>query len=370
MKKNLNILYINAAEERHGSSYRARALFRLLVSHGFNVYYVESNYKGDSNIISVSQKDSIFGYLFATLKRIILCIRFDYDILYFQKAWPFNLPCLLVAKLRGKKVAIDFDDLDSFWQSSKFRQFITAFSENWMPGLSDLITTHNQYLKRYLSEKSDDRKKVFLVPQGVDTTLFDPGRYNREDEKKRLGLSSKTVYCFLGSFTIGSAKDLHIILKAIKRVCQKRENTLFMIIGGGGPLQESYLGLIKELELVEDVLITGRVPQSKVPGYLAASDVGLVYMEDNMANRMRMSLKLMEYLAMELTVIGHIVGETHELFGRYCFLSEPGAEALSQTILRVTSKSLGKESARSIIQAHYDWRVIGHAMEKAIKGIR
>ena len=162
---------------------------------------------------------------------------------------------------------------------------------------------------------------------------------------------------FLGSFTIGSAIDLHVIFRAFKEVEKVRNDVSLLIIGGGGPLEGKYRALIQELGL-KNIIITGRVPQSEVPRLLSAVDIGLIYMEDNIFNKCRMSLKLLEYLSMEINVAGHIAGEAKGIFDRYCFLVEPSIDSFSKTILEVLENKAGKETASRFIKEYYDWGVI------------
>jgi len=120
----MNILFINVMEERHGSTYRARRLASLLAAK-HTVCYLESNcndkkevFPSDINngnrVISIPQKGSAAGFILASLKRCLFCLREDFDLIFLQKAWPLTLPCLVIAKLRRKKVVIDCDDLDCF----------------------------------------------------------------------------------------------------------------------------------------------------------------------------------------------------------------------------------------------------------------
>lgn len=360
----LKFLFINPGESRHGSTYRARGLCRLLRDHGHQVVYAESNYRDGTDVISIQQRNSLPGYLSATLKRCELCFRYDYDILYLQKAWPLTLGCMVMAKLRKKKVFVDFDDLDSEWQSTGFRRRLMHLTERWMPKYAHLVTTHNRYLYRFiLSTKARD---VLIIPQGVDTDLFDPQKYDGQKEKKRLGLENRWVLCFLGSFTIGSSMDLHVILKAMREIEKRKENTCLLIIGGEGPLEGKYLKLINTLGL-KNVIITGRISQHQVPRYLAACDVGVIFMEENRANKMRMSLKLLEYLSMDLTAVGHFTGESRDVFGQYCFLCDPSAHSLAEKIIEVSESRNQKKSAREFIVEHYDWKAIGLSMNELLR---
>ena len=360
----MKFLFINPGESRHGSTYRARGLCRLLREHGHKVVYAESNYKDGNDAISIQQRDSLLGYLSATIKRCELCFRFDYDILYVQKAWPLTLGCMIIAKLRKKKVFIDFDDLDSEWQPTPLRKRLMRLTERWMPKYADLVTTHNRYLQQFINNSRG--RPAFIIPQGIYTELFNPQKYDSKWEKKRLGLEKRRVLGFLGSFTIGSSKDLYVILEAMREIEERQNNTCFLIIGGEGPLEGEYLKLIKTLGL-KNIHITGRIPHHQVPRYLAACDMGLIFMEENRVNRMRMSLKLIEYLSMDLRVVGHITGEPRDVFGQYCFLCHPSAHALAEKIIEVSENQHQGKSARDFIAHHYDWRAIGHSLNDFLR---
>jgi glycosyltransferase involved in cell wall biosynthesis len=269
----------------------------------------------------------------------------------------------VIAKLRKKKVFIDFDDLDSEWQSTPLRKRLMQLTERWMPKYADLVTTHNRYLQQFIRDTGAEN--VSIIPQGVDTELFDPRKYDKHREKERLGLENHRVLSFLGSFTVGSSRDLHIILKATAEVQQREKNVSLLIIGGEGPLERKYLEMIKALGL-KNVHITGRMSQQEVPRHLAASDLGLIAMQENRANRMRVSLKMLEYLAMELTVVGHMTGESRDVLGRYCHLCEPSARSLAERINEVFNTSNQKESARQFIAQHYDWKVISQSVSELL----
>jgi glycosyltransferase involved in cell wall biosynthesis len=291
----------------------------------------------------------------------------DFDILYLQKPWLITFLPLIAAKLRGKKIVLDFDDLDSRWQRTWFNKKMTALGERIMPKYADILTTHNIYLQQHL--ESSYKKKIFFVPQGIDTTLFDPSRFNSVQERERLKLTDKKVFCFLGSFTIGSSKDFHYILKAYSQVSHRLGNCFFIVIGGDGPLESYYRNLIEQLN-IKDILITGRLQQSDVARYLSAADYGLVYMEDTAENRMRFSFKVMEYLSMKLPVIGHLVGATRDVFGKYCFLCDPDVDSFARKIIDVTEKNLKGTNAREFLVGNYDWNVVERYLNQAIESLK
>lgn len=365
--KGMKILFVNVLEPRHGSTHRARHLSKLLRAYGHTVHYCESNSDLTRGVISVRQHASPWGFARATLSRLLLTLTSDYELLAIQKALPLGLPCLVIGRLRGKKVLVDFDDVDSQWMQTTLRKRLTAFSENWMPRWANLVTTHNRYLARLLMQRS--RRAVRTVPQGVDTARFSPNRYGRDVQKARIGVGGRFVFCFLGSFTVGSARDLDVVLEAMVRVARARPDSVLLIVGGEGPLEQKYRDRIDELGLRERVKITGRLPQEEVPSRLAAADVGVVYMRDDEANRMRMSLKLLEYLSMELPVVGHLVGESLDALGRFCSLCRPGSDSLAAAMVRVAeAPGANIEGRRYVSQAH-DWHVVGARLDEALRGL-
>lgn len=361
----VNVLFVNPLHKRHGSTYRARNLVRLLALNN-RASYVEPGWrKGAGCRALVNERDGALGWLQSGFEYLLVCLRMGFDVLYLQKAMIMAFPCLILAKLKGKHVVIDFDDLDSGWQASGWKKGLMLLGERLMPKYADVITTHNRYLKAHL--EGICAKPIFLIPQGVDSGLFDPQRYSEVSEKRALGLGGKKVFCFLGSFTKGSAADLDIILGAFKVVSEQDKDVVLMIIGGEGPLEPYYQKEIKALGLNDRVIITGRKDQRDIPRYLRGADYGLICMRDNLANRYRMSLKLLEYLSMDLTVIGHVVGGSKDAFAPYCFLCDPTADALSERILEVVSGDLKKKSARDFIVENYDWNRFVPLIDEAIK---
>ena len=326
---------------------------------------MEPNYQGnDKNVIGIKQPDSLFGYFCVVLSGIKECLFRSYDVLVILKTPPLSFPCALIAKLRRKKVVIDMDDLDSALQTKISRKILIAFLENLVPGYADMVTTHSDYIIELLKRKKI--KKIVKMAQGVDTALFDPSRYNRQLLRQALGLSGKKVLVYLATLTWGGCRDLDIILKAVRDLMQNKPD-LFLLIVGGGPLEGHFLQIIKELKM-GNVRITGLLPQEEVPRYLSAADIALIFMRDDLGNRMRASLKLLEYLSMEKIVVGHIVGESKDMLGQYCSLSDPTAESLTAKISDACEGKAILESAREYIKNNHSWQKIGEKMVEAMAG--
>jgi glycosyltransferase involved in cell wall biosynthesis len=362
----MKILLINPLDERSGLKVRARGFYAILKVLKYDVSYMESNYKGDDPlIISIPQKDTLSGYFIACIKRLKYCLLMSYDLLLIHKFLPVNVPCIIAGKIRGKKVLVDWDDFDYTYQPTWFRRTITKWAEQWMPGYVDLITTHNHGIKEH-AEKIG-AKKVSIIPQGIDTKVFDPDKYNNNELRAGLGLKGKKVICCLCTLDWGGARDLDNIFLAVSQAIKKREDIMLLIIGGG-ILEERFRRMAANLEITQ-VLFTGLISQDEVAQHLAASDLALIYMSDDVGNRMRFSLKLLEYLSMRKIVVGHLVGPSRDYFSDYCVLAHSDIKDFSEKIMEVLNATPNVKDARSYIVENYDWEVVQKSIKEALSEI-
>lgn len=359
----MKILQIYPLDTRSGSKVRSRGFYALLKSLGHDVRYMESNYSGDDPfIISIPQKNSLPGYFLACLRRLRHCLFMPYNILLIHKFLPVNIPCIIAAKLRGKKTVVDWDDLDFTYQPTRFRRTITRWAEHGMPRSVDLITTHNHGIKGW-AEKAGARR-VMIVPQAIDTNVFDSTKYDRAKIRRRLGIHDKKVICYLCTLDWGGARDLDKIISAVCRVMEKQADVVFLIIGGG-VLEGRFRSQVSLLK-TRGIIFTGVASPPEVAEYLAASDLALIYMTDDLGNRMRVSLKVLEYLSMEKPVVAHLVGPSKEYFAEYCVLSTGLMDDFSAKIIEALDAPAGAKDARKYIVEHHDWQVVKESIETAL----
>ena len=114
------------------------------------------------------------------------------------------------------------------------------------------------------------------------------------------------------------------------------------------------------------VSFTGLIPHESVPEYLAASDLSLIYMRDDLGNQMRFSLKLLEYLSMGKNVVGHLVGATKEALGEYCILTDNQIEDFADKIIEVLDVPPGAKDARAYIVKNHDWQAVKQSLKASL----
>jgi len=312
------VLLIDPLDVNYGSTYRGRIFLRALSAIGCECSYVEANYKGGTlpgNVFNVPQKNNIFSYFFASLRRMWLCFILDYDFCIIQKCLPVNLFPIFASLVRGKKTIVDWDDLEAPLQVSNFRKHLILLCEKIMARLPVTITTHSDFINEYI--KNLGGKNSFYLPQAVDdeflNTPIDGAKVRRQ-----YNLDGKLVVGYVVTFNIGSTYDLENILRTYKEIEGLCLNAVLLVVGGG-PLQRQVEAKIAGFGL-RNVIVTGLVAHEKVPEFIAACDTCLIYMSDNdLTNQGRVSLKLVEYCAVGKPIIGKVVGETMRLLGEYVF---------------------------------------------------
>lgn len=357
----MKILYINSLDKRYGSTYRSRSIAKALAGLGHDLTYVESNLDEEISpkSISVKQQDSLLGYFKATCKRARLALRKHYDVLFIQKFIPLTIPCLFIGKFRGKKCIVDWDDLDFCYQTNIVKKMLVFLCEHIFPYFADCITTHSNRLKKYAYAMG--LKNVHLVNQIVDFGFSKMSDAGKKQLRLQIGAADRKILCFLGTLTLGGAADLDIIIEAVSRIVSDRNDIFFLIIGGG-PLEQRIVDLLNQSKIRAISYITGLIPRQEVQRFLSISGVGLIYMRDNLGNRMRVSFKVLEYLSTGIPVVGYLIGESHDRFSDFCYASSYEGKEFSETITRLFDGSAAKK------QFDFDAYSL-HAMENSLQDI-
>jgi hypothetical protein len=352
MVKSREILMVNSLDSTYGSTHRFRKFYYNLVSRGWKVKYLEANYSGKEKFISFKQSNNAWGFISGTLRRAFYALVLQYDLFFTQTVTPLTLAAIITAKLRGKKVAVDWDDLSWVLQKNAMRSFLVRFCEHKFIKFMDAVFVPNKYLLDY--GRKLGAKSIFLAPHGVDFDIFDPRRFGAELIKKQLGLGNRIVLGFLASFTTGGIGDLDIIFEAAKTVMQKKPGVVSLLIIGGGPLLPEAKKKSGDMGL-DNIYFTGLLGQEEVPAYLSCVDVALIFMRDNLKNKMKTSLKVGEYLAMNKLVVGHLVGQTRDDFAQYCLNCEGNINSFAAKILEALEKTGVSIAVREGLINKYAW---------------
>jgi len=193
---------------------------------------------------------------------------------------------------------------------------------------SDAVVAVGQDLKEKIIAFGIRQEKVYVVPRGVDNSLFTPG--DRVAARHSLGFDSK-VPLLLWVGRMVPVKGLRILLEACA-LLQQQGVPFQLCLVGDGPLRQSLQASCKSRGLTKNVTFAGPVTHDQLPLWYQASNVTVLpSLSEGVPNVLR------ESLACETPFVASRVGGIPELArGSWDQLVPPGDPvALADGILRV-----------------------------------
>ena len=193
------------------------------------------------------------------------------DVLLVRDHTP-TASCVVVAHRLGLPLVIEFNApadeahlyLDEYWH--------VPVVGSWLEGLklrhADAVTVVSTALRDHLVGRHGvDAGKFAVVPNGADTARFHPD----VAPDAALPRGDSPVIGFVGSFSRWHGTEL--LADMILVVGRARPKARFLLVGDGA----ERIGVTTAIASLGDrVLWTGSVPHERVPGLVAAMDVGVV----------------------------------------------------------------------------------------------
>ncbi|MCB0108679.1 MAG: glycosyltransferase family 4 protein [Caldilineaceae bacterium] len=221
----------------------------------------------------------------------------------------------------------------------------------------DHLVVVSQALKQELIQSCHvPAHKIIVIPNGVDTVLFDPARH--------------TAKRFFEGFTVGFVGRLYNwqgLDALFHAVHQLRQDSIQInvVVVGDGQMETAWRDLVTTLALNDQVHFAGRVAREEVPAYIAGFDVGFSGKVMPQSGIMYFSpLKLYEYLAMGKPVLGAADEDARRIlrpdFTGYLFPigdQEGLVNALRRAAIRTTQAAIAAQQARNDILQSHSWQV-------------
>ena len=241
---------------------------------------------------------------------------------------------------------------------SRLSRELERRSENKLFSIASKIIVVSNVLKEYLLSVGVPEEKIAVVPNGADGDMFNPNTSGLEI-RKEYRLEDKKVICYSGSLD-QQWQGTGDILNSAKIVSSVDPSVRFLIIGNTVGQEELLKGA------PENVIFTGSVDHSEVPGYLAAADVLLAPyklkkgFED--VGFYNSPVKLFEYMAMGKAIVTSNIGQISEVIEheRTGLLIEPGdyKELAENILVLLEHKQLREKlgsNARVEFERNYTW---------------
>lgn len=278
-------------------------------------------------------------------------LRRHYDVGIFGN--PDNAFLAWRLKQRGVVDRLVYDDWDYFagFDRPLYWRLPMAWRERFSVSIADTVISVGSLLAELRQEQG--ARETFVVPNGVNYEVF-----ARAQVKK----PHPPTLVYTGS--IEEWAGLDVTLEGFAQVRDQVPAARYLIIG---PNENDYGSALRaqadRLGLGESVLFLGYRPYQELPEFLAESDIGVALFWPTDQMKYAFHLKVVEYMAAGLAVVGTQVGETERIIsqagaGRALEFS---AEAFAASVLEMLrdEQALARYAANGIEFARrYDWDLV------------
>lgn len=238
------------------------------------------------------------------------------------------------------------------WSTYRRASFVWVVSQ----GVRDLL------IQRGLSPE-----RVFLLTNGVDTTLFRP--MPKEQARAELGWDKQFIVLYAG--THGLAQGLPTIISAAEHIRERSD--IHIYFAGEGAIKAELMEHVQRSGL-QNVTFLDSQPHDRLPLLLAAADVCLVPLRRVALFETTLPVKMFEIMACARPMLLSADGQARNLAEREAkaaiYVEPENAEALASAILSLqehpeVAAELGNRG-RAFVAAHFDREQLVRELEARI----
>jgi glycosyltransferase involved in cell wall biosynthesis len=303
------------------------------------------------------------------------------DLICAVKPKPTSFGVALLKKLQTHcPVLLDMDDWEMSWhggdewryqpsakqlyrdlvkRDGQLRQPDHPLYVQWLErfvSCADVLTIDTQFLKH--------RFGGIYLPNGKDTNLFNPDRYDAQLSRERYGLSPYRVLMFPGAPR--PHKGVEDILEALDQLDQP---DLRLVIVGGSPYDDYDDQLLKRWG--RWIIKLPKFPVETMPEIISAAHVIVVPQRDTLTARAQFPLKLTDGMSMAKPILSTRVGDIPDILGNTGFLVDPNspeqlAEQLDWILQNLEHANDRGRQARERCVQHYSIDAMAEILSKTI----
>ncbi|MDD2541862.1 MAG: glycosyltransferase, exosortase A system-associated [Desulfuromonadaceae bacterium] len=238
-----------------------------------------------------------------------------------------NLPLAYEIRAFWEDAAVDHGTYGELGLKYRLVHFLETFSCKKVAQ----IFTICEGLKQDLLTRGIPGSKITIIPNAIDAKAF--LRVERDAKlSAQWGLDGFFVLGFIGSFYHYEGLDL--LLQAVARLSAELPQLKVLLVGGGS-MERDLRNLAQQLNIVDRVVFTGRLPHGQMPAMYSLIDVLVLPRKSMRLTELVTPLKPLESMAMRKPVLASDVGGHRELIQdrETGFLFQAGSvDALQQSI--------------------------------------
>lgn len=265
---------------------------------------------------------------------------------------------------------IDDYSLIASYENRKLRYRLLEFFEREIPKIADLVIVVDPVKRDFCYHLGMPVEKVKVVPNGVDTQLFNPSNTD-PNMQKRLGVKQREMVLFVGK--MNTYYELDPIVEAIPSALKVCPNTVFVFVGDGNSrsqLEEK----TRDMGMSNSVIFTGFRPREEIPHIINIADVCVFPLPDSSA------LAIFEYMACGKSVVlpeggTSKMGIHEEIFPKDCVVSVENTSSgffhgiVSLLRNRELAEATGRK-AREHVVANHDWDQLADSFREVLETVK
>jgi glycosyltransferase involved in cell wall biosynthesis len=296
------------------------------------------------------------GYNLVDCVRLTKQLKKKRYVFLYERYSIFNVAGILASHISGIPIIIEasFTSKTSVYpeRTKILSSLARAFDKFVFTRACGIVVVSNVLKDSLIKDFGVTEEKILVLPNAVDTDLFNPSIHNGA-VKCAYGLKSKQVVGFVGGFY--PWHGLNLLIDAAHEVTKILPDTKFLLVGDG-PDKKSLEDMVVQNHLKDSVVFTGSIPYAKVAEHIAAFDIGI--MPDS--NDYGSPIKIFEYMAMGKPVLAPKISPIEEIIEdgvNGVIFTRLSKEALSRAIIKLlTDKELYQKisynSRKDILEKH------------------
>lgn len=310
---------------------------------------------------------SVAGYLreYATafiktafLFRKVLARQDGIDVVHVANPPDIFWPLGLYIRLLGAKFIFDEHDLSPEAYLSRFNRerpggvlfnLQVVFQRLSYRVSHGIISTNESYRANALAVEPAYESKTFVVRNGPDTR-----RFHRRTPNPELKRGRRYLAAYIGVMAVQDGVEY--LIRAIDELVRVRSFTdLIVYLIGDGDDQPRLRKLVSDLNLVDYVVFTGRIPDEPALEILSTADVFLSPDPRNPLNDLSTMTKVMEYMAMGRPIVSFDLKEARYSAGSSAlFVDSNDPKAFADGIVQVLNDPEGSARMGEVGMARID----------------
>jgi glycosyltransferase involved in cell wall biosynthesis len=294
--------------------------------------------------------------------------------------WGTSPPLLQVASAwalaRAKRVPFAFEVRD-LWpafaiQVGVLRNPLLVALSRWLERFlyrhADRIIINSPGFAEHLEHTGADRDRVTLVPNGVDTRMFDP-RADGTPWRVQHGLRQECIAMYAGAH--GLSNDLGVVLDAAERL-KTKPKIVFVLVGDGK--EKPRLMAEAQSRGLANVRFLPSQAKSQMPAALAAANCGIAILMPLPLYATTFPNKVFDYMAAGKPVvlaIDGVIRRVVEQANAGVFVPPGDATRLAETIAWIAdhpreAREMGSRG-RACVEAGYDRELAAELLERLLE---